>query len=124
MGWLDRILGRNTVTPEPVRTADQFQALVLDSPLPVIVDVWSQSCAPCRRLVPVLADVATRYQERVRVVEISTDSEPNLLRRLQVRATPTIILFEHGEELGRTTGFKPPNWFYEMIEAEFPEGEE
>lgn len=122
MGWLDRILGRDKVTPTPVRTAEQFQEVVLDSPLPVIVDVWSQSCAPCRRLVPVLVDVATRYKERVRVVEISTDAAPAVLGQLKVRATPTIILFEDGEELGRTTGFRPPNWFHEMIEAEFPEG--
>lgn len=121
MGWLDRLLGRDRVSMEPVRTAAQFQTIVLDSPLPVIVDVWSQSCAPCRRLVPVLEGVAARYRERVRVVEISTEADPALLSRLRVRATPTLILFEDGEELGRTTGFRPPNWFHEMIAAEFPE---
>ena len=43
MGWLDRILGRDKVNPTPVRTAAEFQETVLDSPLPVIVDVWSLS---------------------------------------------------------------------------------
>jgi len=98
-----------------------FSDLVVKSDIPVIVDVWSESCAPCKKLVPVLVNVATKHDGRVRVVEINTDAEPALLSRLKVRATPTLIMFERGKEVGRMSGFRPEGWFDEMIDAEFPE---
>ena len=122
MGFLSKLFApRAQVIPTPVRDLDSFRSAVVDSDLPVIVDVWSESCAPCRQLAPVLVDVATRHDGRVRVVEVSAESEPQLLARLKVRATPTLIIFEGGEELGRMAGFRPGSWFDEMIEAEFPE---
>lgn len=121
MGILGNLFGPSRrVVPTPVRDLASFERIVLDSDLPVIVDVWSESCAPCRQLVPVLIDVATRHEGRVRVVEIQADADPRLLGRLRVRATPTLIVYHQGEELGRMTGFRPASWFDEMIEAEFP----
>jgi len=121
MGILSNLLGPSRrVTPTPVRDLDSFRQTVLDSDLPVIVDVWSESCAPCRQLVPVLVDVATRHEGRVRVVEIQADADPRLLGQLRVRATPTLIVYDQGEELGRMTGFRPASWFDEMIDTEFP----
>jgi thioredoxin-like negative regulator of GroEL len=121
MGILSKLLGPSRkVVPTSVRELDTFRTAVLDEELPVIVDVWSESCAPCRQLAPVLVDVATRHEGRVRVVEIQADADPKLLGRLRVRATPTLIIFDRGEELGRVTGFRPASWFDEMIEAEFP----
>ena len=55
------------------------------------------------------------------MVEINTDAEPALLRSLGVRATPTLIMYEGGNEVGRMSGFRPEGWFDAMIEAEFPE---
>lgn len=118
MGIFSSLFGAPTVQLTPVRTGAQFQAEVLQSELPVIVDVWSQSCPPCRRLWPVLEKVATKHQGAVKVVEISTDAERSLLQALRVMATPTLILYAEGEEIGRTTGFKPPSWFDEMIHEE------
>ena len=126
MGLLDRLFGAGgkKVLPERVRDLDAFRRLVLKSDIPVIVDVWSPSCGPCKKLEPVLIDVATRYEGRVRLVEIgSADAEPKLLARLGVRATPTLIVFDRGEELGRSTGFRPASWFDQMIETELsPKG--
>jgi thioredoxin len=122
MGFLDKFLGgRPKVTPDPVRDLDTFSERVLKSDIPVIVDVWSESCAPCKKMAPVLVNVATKYEGRVRVVEIDTTSEPALLARLGVRATPTLIMYEGGHEVGRMAGFRPEGWFDEMIAAEFPE---
>ncbi len=120
MGLLDKLFtSRPKVVPTPVRTVADFQKHVLRSELPVIVDVWSLSCAPCRQLAPVLVRVATEHQDKVRVVEISTESEPALLARLGVRATPTVIVYDGGKEMGRVVGFKPKSWFDEMIATEF-----
>jgi thioredoxin-like negative regulator of GroEL len=107
--------------PTAVRDLATFNDVVLKSDVPVIVDIWSETCAPCKKLVPVLINVATKYEGRVRIVEIGTDAEPVLLGRLGVRATPTIIVYARGKELGRQSGFRPEGWFDEMIATEFPE---
>lgn len=108
------------VIPTHVRTVDAWRTTVLASNLPVLVNVWSGTCPPCRRLAPVLVEVATAHAGRVRVVEISTDAEPALLAELEVRATPTTVLFEAGQEVGRVTGYRPKGWFDEMIATELP----
>jgi thioredoxin 1 len=64
--------------------------------------------------------VATRYDGRIRVVTVGTDADGPLLRTLRVRSTPTLVIYEGGEELGRMVGFRPEGWFHQMIQAEFP----
>ncbi|MCC6876874.1 MAG: thioredoxin fold domain-containing protein [Sandaracinaceae bacterium] len=121
MGILQKLFGpAKQILPTPVRDLATFRSVVLESDVPVVVDVWSESCAPCKKLVPVLIDVATRYEGRVRIAEIGTDADPKLLAQLRVKATPTLIVFDDGKELGRNVGFRPAQWFDEMIEAEFP----
>ncbi len=121
MGILSKLFaGKPTVTPAHVETAAEFAREVTGSERPVIVNVWSPTCPPCRKLAPELVATASRFPDRVKVVEIGVTAEPALLRRLQVRATPTTMVFEGGEELARFTGYRSRNWFSEMIEAEFP----
>lgn len=121
MGWLDKLFGGPKVQPTSVRTMAQFEAEVTNAETPVIVDVWSETCVPCRKLAPILIDLATEFEGRVKVVEIDTTSEPRLLGALQVRATPTVIVFHEGQEFGRVTGLRPKSWFREMLQTEFPE---
>ncbi len=121
MSFLAKLFGGSPqVVPTHLDTWESFSEHVLKSELPVIVDVWSTSCAPCRQLAPVLTRVATKYDGRIRVAELTTDAEPRLLMELNVRATPTILVFHRGKEMGRMAGFRPESWFDEMIEAEFP----
>ncbi len=118
MGWLSKLFGSDKLSPTSVRTFEQLETL-LDLGRPMIVDVWSETCAPCKRLVPVMADLATAYDGQVSVVEINTTAERDLLQELNVRATPTIIVFNrHGEEIGRVTGYRSKQWFDEMIAKE------
>src|SRR5690606_40125308 len=120
MGFFGGLFGPK-VQPTPVRDLASFEAQVLKSDKPVIVDVWGPRCPPCQKLAPVLIDVATKHRERVHVVEIcAADTDPQLLGRLDVRATPTLIIYHRGEELGRSTGFRPSAWFDDMLDAEFP----
>lgn len=120
MGILDWFKGRPPVYPTPLATVQDFEEQVENTDLPVILEVWSDTCPPCRRMVPVLEHVATRYADQVRVVTVGTAAEPALHQRLGVRATPTLIIFDGGRELGRMVGFRPEGWFDEMIRAEFP----
>ncbi len=67
-----------------------------------------------------LTQVATKHAGTVRVVEIDvSQTEPTVFRGLGIRATPTILIYDGGEEFGRTTGFRPRSWFDEMIATEF-----
>lgn len=119
MGLFDFLKPAPQVLPERVRSMAQFESKVLESDVPVIVDVWSATCAPCKKLEPILVDVATRHAGKVRVVEIGTaDAERELLAALEVQSTPTLIMYKGGEELGRVSGLRPSSWFDQMIAAE------
>ncbi|MCA9677521.1 MAG: thioredoxin fold domain-containing protein [Kofleriaceae bacterium] len=113
---------KREVLPTHIGSAADFRREVKECELPVILDVWSESCAPCRQLAPVMTQVATRYEGRVRVAEVSTASGPfDVLSKLRVTATPTILVFYRGKEVGRAIGYHPRSWFDQMIETEFPE---
>jgi thioredoxin len=121
VGLLSKLFGGETIHPTPVRTVGEFRELVTESELPVIVDMWSPTCGPCKRLGPVLTKVATKYKDRVRVIEIDTSTaQREVLAGLNISAVPTLILYEAGEEFHRITGYRPPSWFDEMIATEFP----
>lgn len=121
MGWLSNLFGGEAVPPVALRSLQDFREHVDAAEGPVILNVWSETCPPCRRLKPVLEKVSTQYAGRVGVVTVGTDAEAPLLRALGVRATPTLIVYNGGEEVGRMTGFRPKGWFDEMIAAEFPD---
>src|SRR5687768_16287322 len=122
MSLLGKLFGtRPDVVPTHLETRDDFARYVVQSDVPVIVDVWSETCAPCKQLVPVLIKVATKYAGKLRVAELSTRAEPSLLAQLGVRATPTILVYEGGVEIGRMAGYRPAAWFDEMIATEFPD---
>lgn len=125
MGFISSLFTpKREVLPVHIETDADFRREVTKSDVPVILDVWSEGCAPCRQLAPVLTDVATRYEGRVKVAEVSTSGPLSVLRKLGVSATPTLLIFHRGRELGRVVGFHPRSWFDEMIAAEFPELEE
>ena len=122
MGLLSTFFGpKKQLFPVHIGTVEDFQREVVDSDLPVILDVWSDSCVPCRQLAPVLTEIATRYEGRIKVAELNTSGPLSLIRKLEVRSTPTILVFNGGVEMGRVAGYRPSSWFDEMIDTEFPE---
>ncbi|HCH63715.1 MAG TPA: hypothetical protein DFR83_12990, partial [Deltaproteobacteria bacterium] len=88
MGIFDWFKAADGVRPAAIRTLPQWQEQVKKAENPVILEVWSDNCPPCRRMVPVLDKVASRYAGRVTVVTVGTDADLALLRMLQVRSTP------------------------------------
>jgi thioredoxin len=84
--------------------ATTFQAEVLESALPVLVDVGATWCPPCRALEPIVESVAAEYQGRLKVVAVNSDASPALCARYGLRANPTLILFNRGQEITRHVG--------------------
>ena len=73
-----------------------FDAQVLQSELPVLVDYWAEWCAPCKAMAPVLDELAEEYRDRLRVVEVNVEQEPQIVRQYGVRSQPTLMLFKNG----------------------------
>lgn len=87
----------------PVNELD-FDTQVLGAALPVLVDVSTRWCGPCRALTPLLENLATEQSARVKIVTVDADESPGLSARLGVRGFPTIIAFDGGRETGRHLG--------------------
>jgi thioredoxin 2 len=81
-----------------------FDEQVLDSPLPVLLDVWAAWCAPCRGMAPVIEELASSLSGRLRVAKLDVDKNPAAATRLRIQGIPTLILFKEGREVTRMIG--------------------
>jgi thioredoxin len=88
-------------------TDDQFEAEVLGSELPVLVEFWAQWCGPCHMLAPVVEKIAEERTDALRVVKINSDENPLVSARYRVLGLPTMILFDGGEAVLQLTGARP-----------------
>lgn len=86
---------------------ENFQGEVLESTQPVMVDFTATWCGPCKLLDPVVKQLAQEWADKVKVVKLDVDSNPNLAMRYQVMGVPTLILFVNGEPRQRLTGYQP-----------------
>jgi len=91
--------------------AAQFEAQVLESPVPVIVDFWAPWCRPCDAIEPHLVGLADEWGERVRLVRVNIDEEVGLSARYGVLSLPTVILFSKGDAKATVYGAQPRDRF-------------
>ncbi len=88
-------------------SADSFQAQVLDSVLPVLVDFTATWCGPCKMLEPVVKQIAADLAGKLSVVKLDIDDNRDLTMQFQVMGVPTLILFKGGKPVERMTGYQP-----------------
>lgn len=86
--------------------SDDFQTKVLDSPVPVLVDFYSDSCIACKKLAPTLCDVEEDYEGKVNVFKVNTGYDTKLVQEYEILSNPTLILFKEGEAVDRQIGAK------------------
>ena len=85
-------------------TDQNFDQNVLNSDVPVIVDFGAGWCVPCRKIEPILHDIAKEYQGVIRVAEVNVDTSPQLAMKYGVRSVPSILFFKGGQVIDQVIG--------------------
>ena len=97
-------------------TDDGFEAEVLNSDKPTLVDFWAEWCGPCRALTPVINEIAENYGERLQVAKMNIDENPGTPSKYSVRAIPTLLLFKDGEVKEQLVGLVSKAKLDEVLE--------
>ena len=101
---------------------DEFHAVVEQSRLPVLVDVWAPWCGPCRMVSPALEKLAGELAGKLKLVKVNADDNPAVSQRFEVQSIPTLILLDHGQVIGKQIGALPEPRLRSWLESALPKG--
>jgi thioredoxin 1 len=96
---------------------DNFESEVLNSEIPVLVDLWAEWCGPCRALAPVIEEIAEDYDGKLKVGKLNVDENPGVPSAYDIRSIPTLIVFKDGAVQERVVGALPKNHIVDLIES-------
>ena len=98
------------------KTSDaSFEADVLKSSAPVVVDFWAEWCGPCRMIAPALEEIAGAMGDKVKIVKLNVDENPNTAAKYGIMSIPTLMMFKNGEIASRQVGAAPKQKLQQWI---------
>jgi len=95
-----------------------FEAEVLKSDIPVVVDFWAEWCGPCKMIAPSLEEISNEMDGKVKIAKLNMDENPELAARYGVRSIPTLLMFKGGEPVAIQVGAAPKNKLSAWITSE------
>jgi thioredoxin 1 len=88
-------------------TDDTFADEVLSSSTPIMVDFWAEWCGPCRRVSPILDEIATEHSDKIKIVKLNVDDNPHTSAKYNITSIPAMYVFQNGEVVKKVIGAKP-----------------
>ncbi|MFN4033153.1 MAG: thioredoxin [Fimbriimonadales bacterium] len=88
-------------------THGEWQAEVLNSPVPVLVDFWAVWCGPCRLIAPIVEELGQQYEGKMKVYKVDVDQEQQLAMQYGIMSIPTLLLFKNGQVVEQIVGALP-----------------
>ncbi len=98
-------------------TSDNFKPEVLESDIPVLADFWATWCGPCMMMAPIVDQLATELEGKVKVVKVDVDKAQDLAQQYGITSIPTLILFKNGEVAKKHVGSMPAPKLKEFAES-------
>lgn len=103
---------------EAINVGEQtFDKVVLQSDIPVLVDFWAAWCGPCRMVAPVLDEIASDHEGKIRIVKVNVDEEPALAAKYRITSIPAMKVFQNGEEVRELIGAMPKQQIEQQLEG-------
>ncbi|MBN2144380.1 MAG: hypothetical protein JW774_07145 [Candidatus Aureabacteria bacterium] len=100
-----------------INNKEVFQQDVIHSELPCVADFYSDYCGPCRKLGPVMENLAQKYQGKVRICKVSMDAVPELARSYQISSIPAVLFFNRGKEVKRLVGLRDQSAYETILDS-------
>jgi len=106
------------VSDKLVHTNDSnFDADVINSEKPALVDFWAEWCGPCKMIAPMLNEAATEYADKLSVVKLNVDESPNIAAKFGIRSIPTLMLFKDGTVQAQKVGALSKSQLTEFLDS-------
>jgi thioredoxin 1 len=107
----------NSKSLEVEVNGNNFQREVLESSIPVLVDLWAPWCMPCRMISPIVEELGNDNQGKLKVCKLNTDENQNIAARYGIQGIPTLLFFKDGQEVDRIVGVTPKPIIQKKLDA-------
>ena len=99
-------------------TDQNFQKEVLESDMPVLVDLWAEWCAPCLMLAPIIEEISNDYKDKIKVGRLDVDKNPNTSVQYGIRSIPTLLYFKNGKVEKQIVGYQSKNSIVDSLDID------